>query len=357
MTEYVVCFLDAQLNVAFVCDDYISLRFTERFGAEGEFECVLAASCGYIPVADSYALCGSGRYYVIDRVERNSATGEVTVGGRGILALLGRRIVPIIQPFRRSVERLVCHLAQSYAADAFPAPLEVGGVGQGTDADIVVDAGNLLDRMKRLATTVSKGLRLTYSPSYSKFIFELYDEKDRRLRNTAGNVPLLLSERAGTVGAVSAVTDKSDYQNRVTVRGSAGKAGAYHTVTVSASDYTFRDGYDDAAEVIREGYVNSGIGVSLYTSEDENGAEVFDSDGFFSALRERGREQLALHRVRRSLTATLTGDGRDAQVGDVCTFFTEVSGVTSVLVTAKEYTVKDGRISCVAALEPYGPGN
>lgn len=354
MIERVIHFLDGELNVAAACDDYISLRFTEEFDGPGEFECVLASGSEYVPKTQDLVICGGGLVYVIERVGKNTATGELRASGRGVMSLLGRRIVPFIQPYRRSVEKLVYLLVQSYATSAFPAPLEVGGIGQGADVDIVVEAGNLLDRLKRLAASVSKGLRLRYDPEYSKFVFELYDVKDRRLGNTAGNSPILLSESLGTVGAVSEVTDRSRYLNRVTVRGSAGQAGSYYIVTVKATDYDFPDGYDDSSEPLYEGYVNSGIGVSLYTSENENGESVFDVEGYFAALRERGRQQLALHRVRRTLTVTLTDGGEDADVGDVCTLYTPMSDVKTARITVKEYSVKRDRITCTATLEAIG---
>lgn len=351
MKEYTLCFLDSDMNISAVCGDYISLRFTEEFSDEGELECILAHGHN-IPPVDSLVTCG-GFIYVIEQIDTDTARGQVCVRGHGILSFLGRRCIPLPLPLHRSLEQTVGYLANNYAADALPAPLEVGEIGDTADSHIVVDAGNLLVRLKQLASSVMKGLRLTYSTAEGKFIFELYDRTDRRTGSTTPNDALLLSERLGTLGSVSYSYDKSDYINRVKVSASSGTAGSYTVVTVNASSYTFPDGFDDSAETIRECFVRSGIGVSLYTSEDENGNEVFDRAGYQAAIQEYGRQYLAKHRVRRILRANLPL-GSDAAVGDVCSLHTTAADVNAALITSKEYTVKSGRISCVASMTAIG---
>lgn len=352
MNDYLICFLNGDMKIDSVCGDYISLRFTEEFASEGEFECVLCAG-SKLPAVDSIVMCDGGRMYVVEQFDLDTKRGEVYVRGRGILSFLGRRSVPYDIPLRKSVERIVTYLVRNFASDVLPAPLEVGEVGAGTDSDAVVEAGNLLVRMKLLASSVMKGIRLRYGASQGKFIFELYDGNDRRISNPDTNAPVLLSEGNGTLCALRTVTDKSEYLNRVRVRASAGTAGTYNVVTVNASSYSFPDGYDDSADQVREGYVRSGIGASFYTSQDENGNEVFDSAGYYSAIREYGRQYLSKHRVRRELSAGLA-DPEAVSVGDMCSVSTAAADISAALITAKEYTVKNGRLSCNAFMTAIG---
>ena len=351
MDGYVIFFLDSDMKISGVCDDYISLRFTEEFSAEGEFECVLRTATK-VPEVDSLVMCG-GFVYAVEQLSLDTARGEVCVRGRGILSLLGRRSIPYTLPLRRNVERIVNYLVRNFASDVLSAPLEVGEIGAETDANVVVEAGNLLVRLKLLAASVMKGLRLRYNTAQGKFTFELYDRRDRRIANTDGNEPFLLSEGFGTLGALVALTDKSGYINRVNVRASAGGNDVYSLVTVDAASYDFPDGYDDSAEEIREGYVRSGIGVSFYTSEDEDGNEVFDSDGYYAAIREYGRQYLSGHRVRRELKAQLV-DAQSVDVGDVCSLNSPAADVSAVLITAKEYSYKNGKLSCSVNMTAIG---
>lgn len=352
MDELTVRFLDSSMKVKAICTDIVSLRFSGEFCGAGEFECVLPASAADVPEPDEYVLCGDGLIFVAERVSRSSITGEISVRGRGILSLLSRRIVPRGFMQIRSVENEACDLVRHYARSLFPAPLDIAVPTAGPSAQLVVEAGDLYERVTHLVSSVQKGVSLRWDGVAGRFEFAVFEGVDRRLANAVGNDPAFLSEGFGTIGGVSRVIDRSKYLNRVTVRGSLKSDGTVYMTSVNAEDYTFPDGRDDSTEPLREGYVKSGIGVSMFTSVDESGERVFDRDGYYAALRERGRQELALHRISLTLEASLLGGGGgDVDVGDVCTLSTPVSDVSVVRVIKKEYEYKNGRAKCTVQLQ------
>ena len=354
MNERYVRFLDPELHFKAICTDLVSLKYTKRFCGAGEFECVVPAFASSLPEPDDFAVCG-GELYVVEKVSRSSLTGEIAVCGRGALSLLSRRIVPLGFTRRRSVEGEACDLVRTYAASAFPAPIDVDTPEGSGAVGLVVEAGDLYERVVRLVSSVRKGVSLTWDDSRRRFGFAVTGGVDRRLSNAEENDVMFLSEGFGTVAGVSEVTDKSKYINRVTVRGSMTSDGTVLATTVDASDYVFPDGTDDSAEALREGYVKSGIGITMFTHDDGEGGRVFDREAYFDALRERGREELALCRVSLSLEASLIGDAAEsANVGDLCTLSTPASDVGTVRVTELTYEYKGDRERCVARLLALG---
>lgn len=354
MNERYVRFLDPELDFKAICTDFVSLRYTKKYCGAGEFECVLSSSSGVAVEPDDFALCG-GELYVVEKVSRSSLTGEITVCGRGALSLLSRRVVPLGFTRRRSVEAAACDLVRTYASSAFPAPIDVDTPEGSGAVALVIEAGDLLERVVRLVSSVRKGITLTWDDTRGRFSFAVTGGVDRRLSNAGGNDVLFLSEGFGTVAGVSEVTDKSKYINRVTVRGSMTSDGTVLATTVSAADYDFPDGLDDREEELREGYVKSGIGITMFTHDDGEGNRVFDRTAYFDALRERGREELALHRVSLSLEASLIASAAEsAEVGDICTLSTPASDVGTVRVTELTYKYGGGRESCVARLLALG---
>lgn len=350
-----VRFLDSALTPKAICTDFISLCYTSLFCGAGEIECVLAASSEAVPETDEYILTDTGDLFVVEQVARSTVTGQIAVRGKGVLSLLSRRIVPRGYTHRYSVEAEACRIVKGYGAAVFPAPLEVETPESTPAADLVVEAGDLLERVTHLVASARKGIRLTWNEGTGKFVFAVSSGTDRRLANAGGNDALYLSEGFGTLGGVCEVFDKSRYENRVTVRGSMASDGTVYTATVNAADYTFPDGFDDSAEALREGYVKSGIGVTMFTSRDESGERIFDREGYFAALRERGRQELALHRPALTLEAILTGGAEDkAQPGDVCTISSAATGAGVVRVIKKKYEFKSGLSRCSAELLALG---
>ena len=351
MSERIVRFLDASLELKAICTEWVSLRYTKEFCGAGEFRLVLPSSAAAVPEPDEYVVCEDGAIYVAEKVSKDSLTGEITVSGRGVLSLLSRRIVP--QGFMqvRSVERGACYLVNRYAASVFPAPVSVAEPTSSGAVILVVEAGDLYERVVHLVSSVRKGISLTYDGTRGEFRFAVAEGADRRIANTAGNDALFLSEGFGTLAGVCEVTDRSKYANRITVRGSMSSTGAVYSTTVDARDYVFPDGFDDTFEEIREGYVKSGIGVTMFTSTDGEGNRVFDSEAYFNALRERGREELAKRRVTLSIEARLIGGAENTvEPGDICTLSTPASSVGTVRVTKVEYEFGKGKEKCVASL-------
>ena len=340
--------LGSDLAPRAILSDAVSLRYSKRFCGAGELRLVLPADAQAIPAPDEYVLCG-GELFVVDRVERSTLTGETVVCGRGALSMLSRRIVQVPYVHRISVEGAACALVRAYASTLFSAPLTIETPQGGDASQLVVEAGDLCERVVTLVSSVNKGVSLTYDAS--GFTFAVTRGKDRRLSNSDENDAILLSESFGTIGGASETVDRSRYANKIYVRGSMTSDGNILLASVNAADYSFPDGFDDSSEPLREGYVKSGIGVTMFTTTDRYGNRVFDQNGYFDALYERGRRELADRRIAVSIEASLAGSAEDAvDTGDICTLSTPVSSATSVLVTQKEYRYENGKALCTAKL-------
>ena len=346
--ERTLFFLDSALEVIEICDEVISFEYSGRFCGAGELSCEIAASDGFVPPEDGYVMCGEGFVYAVDRVTKKR--GSTEVHGRGILSMLSRRTVPRDIAANTSPEAFICTLLADHGEAAFPLPLDVVCPEYGQARQIAIEAGDLLERIVFLASSVSKGLQMEFSPTTRRFRLSIISGTDRRLSNEAGNEPAFLSELSGSVADLTQTCDRSRYINRVTVRGAETAEGETYTVTADAADFGFSDGIDDSAEAVREKYVKSGLGVSLYTSS-AGGVRVFDSAGYLAALRERARQELALHRIRSTLSAQLVGEAAESiGVGDLCTLYSASSGAKTVKVTSRTVRFRDGELSFIAEL-------
>lgn len=339
-------FLTDDYKIADICDDYISLTYTESFRSCGEFECVLSMSRRVIPKEGDVVLCGERLVYIIESICRDTAKGTVTLKGKGILSYFGRRIVSAPMNGSLRCELLIGTLVNIYGTDAVPGTLAFEYPAKFAIADIAVEEGNLLSAIEEIAETWNLGLSLRYDFDAEKFIFSVPPVCDRCIGNTEGNAPIFLSEGFDTIESSLFTRDLSGYVNSVTVRGGEKEDGTFYTTTVFASDFTFDDGFDDSLQPIRESFVRSGIGMGIYMSENSDGTEILDEDAYLKALATRGRTELARYRPRGEISASVSYDTvKDIAVGDRCTLFSPATDVESVTVTEKRCDIFEGNVS------------
>ena len=353
MDAPIVRALDPTMEMKALYDDFISLRYNVPFCGVGEVVLVLPGDAAAQPETEDYLLCGNNSLYVVDKITHDTQRGEITVHGLGALSMLSRCVIEAEIYQRRSIEREVNILVRDYAPSVFPASVNIASPQMSGSTELVIAPGNLYDRIISLVASVRKGVTFVWNHTLGRFEFAIPRDVDRTLGNTAGNEGVLLSEGFGTVGSVFETVDKTRYINRVIVDGATQPNGTPYTVTVNAGDYVFPDGFDDSAEAVREKYVKSGIGVSAFTSVDAGGNTVFNSTGYLDALRERGRQELALHRAERKIKVTLFDDAC-VDIGDICTLSTPICDVTRVRVTDKEYEYTKDGCRCTAELDALG---
>ena len=347
MDERTVFLFDGELSPVSVCAAPVSLEYTELFCGAGGIKCVFPASGAPEPPQNGFIMCGGGPLYTVESVRRDGAAGTVTVEGRGILSLFSRRVVPRDFAFNLSPEECARRLVRTYALDALPALLDISVDAAGDAREIVIEAGNVLDRIARLVSSVSKGLSLGYDATRGRFSLDIGAGRDRR-PGVAESGAIVLSPRLGSVCDLSETFDRSRYFNRVTVIGSPNAAGETESVTVDATDFTFPDSFDDSAEVIRETVVRNAVSVSLYTYDTGSGT-VFDSVGFNAALTERGRAVLALSRAVHTFTAQLvSAEAKSLRPGDVCALSLGGDTPTAVQMSARAVRFHGGTQSVSA---------
>lgn len=339
--------LDGELRPTVIIDDYVSLKYTAEFCGPGSFECVLSRGRA-VPALPFYVMCRDGGIFVVE--ERRFDEKTILLRGTGVLSLFGRRVIPRVSAVKSEIENAVCDLVYAYGRQALPAGIRLSGYVDGGGVDFVTEAGNLLSRITSYAASVGKGLSLTFDPEDRRFLFAVYSGTDRRLTSSVAE-PILLSDALGNIKSATAETSLDRYLNSVTVRGAERANAIPYEYTLTASQCDFGDGFDDGAYDLREGYVRSSIGVSLYTAVVD-GEEVFDLAGYSGALRERARQELAAHRPRRMVTATLPQSvAALISPGDVCSLRISGVDVTSVRVESLTRQIKENQSVCTAVLK------
>lgn len=350
--ESTLHFLTDGYKLAALCDDYISLSYSESFCDCGEVTCVLPQSREYIPEVGDLLLCGERLVYIVESVTRDTAKGTVTLRGSGILSYLGHRIVNSAGRVYAKCEGLIENLVQLNALTAVPGTLEIDSPESDESVDIVIEEGNLLGIIREIAAIWGRGLSLVYDFEAEKFIFSVTNTRDRCLGSS--EAPIFLSEGFDTVCATAASTDITGYVNSVTVRGGQRDDGIYYRVTVSAADYDFGDGFDDSAYPARQLFVRSGIGMGIYTTKNADGTTTFDEDAYLAALRTRGRQELASHRPTYGITASLSASAaKEISVGDRCTLFSPATDVQEVCVMEKRCDIAEGCAVYSAVLRAF----
>lgn len=350
--EDTVRFLTADYKLADVCDDFVSLSYSDAFCDCGEFTCVLPADRKYIPEKETPVLCGDGLVYIVEKTETDTVSETVTLSGRGILSYLARRVIIGAGKLYMRCEELIETLVLLHGAAAVPGTLEYASPVSHETVNTVIENGNLLNCIKEIAGMWGRGLSLKYDFDKEKFIFSVPFVRDRRLGSS--DSPVFLSEGFDTVSDAASSADLSGYINKVWVRGAQKPDGTYYMASVRAQDYDFGDSFDDSSKKLRELYVKSGIGTGVYTETGDDGVSVLDESAYLEALRTRGRSELARHRPGYRISARLSaGAAKELSPGDRCTLFSPVTPLQEVRVTEKTVTVAKGCVKYGAELSAY----
>ena len=352
MKSHIIHFLDPSLNIERICDDHVSLTYTEEFAGAGDFMCVLSLGAGYVPSVGDFVLCDGRLLYVVDSVARDTGAGTVKITGRGALSLLSRRIIPNTSGAYGRCDSLARTYINRYGLDALPAPVGFVLDNNAPMYSGTVNAGSLLEALEGLSSPWKRGISLDYSPLTGRFTFSMKAKRDRRLGSESDFDAVFLAENFGTLTFAKSTFDKSRYANSVTVRGAEKDDGTHYSVTVDAADMDFPDSFDDSASEVREGYVASGIGVGIYTTRDENNVPDFDEEAYLDALRMRGRQYLAVHRPTLTVEAGISPEcAADIVPGDVCTLCSDAWDGNSATVIKKICKIEDGTATYFAEFD------
>jgi len=185
-------FLDNELNILAAFDTYKSAIFTGRYYSPGDFELYipatkkaleLARASAFVTRADNTSVCG-----LVEKIgiQTSRADGNfITVSGRDAAALLERRIVWRQTTYNGRAERII----RSLIENAFITPeiearavdnFELGAeIGLNDIIRVQYTGDSIGSAIEAICKTTGTGYRIRLDLPNKKFIFELYQGKDR----------------------------------------------------------------------------------------------------------------------------------------------------------------------------------
>ena len=300
MTELIRIFRPeaGQCRLIAVSDNWISLSETVEFRGAGELSLTVGAgSAAAKAAALGDILLVGGEGFIVEGITRDEKTHEVTLRAPGVLSVLGRRLASVTAAETMPAEEAILSLAEEFAGEGLPLPVEVVGGDSGEDVVLTPRTEGLLALLVRLATVGRRGLEMTFSPGEGKFVFSSPAMIDRTV---GASSPVVLGTDMDTLLDTEETVDLGTYKSRVLVTSSEEVDGAPVTETVEASSCGFADGWNDAAAEPRDGNITASVAKgSFYVGN------FFDLLSYRRALRARGQEYLAAHRPTVTLRANL----------------------------------------------------
>ena len=291
-----ILIFNPSLRFSGVCDGSVRGRASERFCGAGSLTVTAdAADTARFMIGGVVLVPGTEEAYMIESIRTDSGAGTAEIIGRGALSYFARRVLREEITYTGSAETLLCDLAETWGAAVVPGGLTVVRQGIGGEVNAAPARGDLLTAMEEICTAAGLGMRLRFDPDSAGFVFSV------RLRR---EIPLFLSRSAGNLVGTEQRWDYRGFYNRAVVLGSGS-----NIVTADAAGL-FDDGTDDAAQPLREIWVNATeLAMSRYETED----------AYREALLARGRRILAAHRPGVTAAIETTADtARRLIPGDVC---------------------------------------
>lgn len=300
------------------------------FASAGTFSlCVPIADAARFPVEGIVDIPAFGGY-VIERIEKDAASMTAQIGGRGVLSYFARRALSDTVHLDGAAEDALLRLAAAYGAEVLGATLHVQSQGFFGDVNAVLGGRTLLSAMQAVCDQSGLGMRLSVCADRFTFLARARQEKEE-----------ILSRGVGHLSGGTRRTDMREYANRVIVGAAGGRR-----VTVDAAGL-FADGFDDAAQPLREKYYYAeDFSADRYASEEERTA----------ALTAEGKRVLARCRPVTEVRVAVSSDAASRlSVAAVYSLEDEVLGITARALCMKksvrinaEGTVYEASLSLVA---------
>lgn len=272
-----------------VVDNAISVIWVTRFQNAGEFELFLPASQELRRLFYGYehdvflTRDDSDTAMIVDGIDltTDAENGDrLTITGKSVEGILGRRIIPKQTNFTGTAENCVRTLIDQNIINPTNANRKISnfslGTAQGyTDAiEKQVTGKNLLETVSEICAAFDYGFNVTFSGN--AFVFDLYKGTDRSTGQSV-NTPVIFSPDYENIGNTSYKYDKTPFATAVYV---AGEGEGSNRKIYNAS----YNGFTGLAR--REIWVDA-----RNESSTTEGGEL-TTDEYTAILREQGKEAL-----------------------------------------------------------------
>ena len=299
MQSTIFYFLDEQLNILAAFDTYKSAIFTGRYYAPGDFELYipatqqaldLARSAAFVTRADKTSVCG-----IIERIgiQTNGEEGDfLLIAGRDAAALLERRIVWKQTTYSGSAEQIIRNLIEAafispdISARAVSNFALAAAAGVNDQVRVQYNGDSVSTAVQAICKTTGSGYRVNLDLANRRFVFELYQGKDRSFAQNANPYVVF----SGDFGNLISTTYEEDATAVKNVAQIAGEGQGNERVKVSVGTAT--------GLARNETFINA-------QRKSDNAGEL-DAATYENLLKEDGTQQLA------ELIATKNIDGEIA---------------------------------------------
>ncbi|MBQ8524892.1 MAG: hypothetical protein IJ457_09760 [Clostridia bacterium] len=308
--------LNDELQVVGILDRITHAQVTRRFFAPGSTSVTTAYGVKLPESARFLFEPAEGSVALIEKVAY-PVGGTSVISGRSAECLFERQVLKRDGYFNGSVENAVKTVLAAFAVagNAFPS-LEVGNTAGLPDSAVVrFEWSDLSSWLYATLGRYGASYRLDTPDGEDHFIFNVVFGTDRS--SLGDGKVVLIREDDASLEETSFSVDEKGYSNVICVVGNDGRY-----VTVESGEY---DGFDR-----REG---------ILQARDIYPASYETDDGYFDALRERGKARLASFSERIIFTGSATGRGayvfgRDYFLGDICELETKSGKTLALRVTS-----------------------
>ena len=313
-------------------DDYSSLIYTRKAYEPSVFEAHWASLPTGCEKGARLMLDTDGdRFGIVHTVELDSyEDNEYIVSGFDVRGILKKRIIlPTsdgYDSYNAPYETIMYGLVDKNAVNPTNSNRKLTGLscladqGLGDTVTYQNSYGELMEELTKLSEASGLCTKITYNHTTKLFVFSVFAGRDLTYGNTAGNDPVIFSQKFSNIGRRSLTISNADYRNCAYIAGQ-GEA-ADRTVATIGDAYAGWDRYElfkDARDV---------------------------SDSSSATLTDRGNTELAQYSEVDSYTAEIDSDGYRTRwdLGDKVTVLDTETGIRQdqQIISIKEIYQTDG---------------
>lgn len=214
-----------------VIDNTTSIIWVTRFNSAGEFELYIPANNDLLSLFKNENVIitrdDTDRIMIVEKVALNTddENGDyLTITGRSIESIIGRRIVPNQTNLMGTVENGIRTLLTNNIISPSNSMRRMSFFTLGTLNDWTetfekqITGKNLLESIADICVTYNYGFKLTFDENHQNLIFDLYKGVDRSFDQST-NTHVVFSPDFENLGNTEYTTDRTTFYNWVYVAG------------------------------------------------------------------------------------------------------------------------------------------
>lgn len=326
---------DADMNRLGVIDEIISLIWTRKYWACGNFAMLLPVTSrhmqllqiGRLVIPQGYKEAAEIQYV---HVATNPNGQEIEVQGKFLPHWIGKRIM-LEQIVATEAPETIMHqiVADNVVRPADPARA-IPQLAQGTPVTTGLpieyaseENANALDELEAIAGSTETGFRVVCNPREKTNTFETYAGRDLTARNSAGNDPCVFSRDFDNILTQEYTKSAENARNMAYVAGEKRDGETRIIAEVGAENIGLNrsEVYISASDISQTFENNSGVEITLSDNE------------YISLLIQRGKSDLSEHAETDELDSQINPGANlryreDFDLGDMVTVVYKGWGIT-----------------------------